>query len=359
MYSGKTIAEVLIMEEIAPDFSYNANPDVGMEYIHRSAEDIEIYFVTNKWARHGIDDFMYRYLPDMPDRFLKTTCFFRVEGEKEIEQWDPVTGKVTPVLVYKYVNNHYEIPVSLPPEGAVFFIFRKSPERLHITNIKKDGSELTCGNNSLVYGSSVTFIRDSSAEILDSGNYQFTWSDGERTIINTKKIPEEQIFDGTWKVHFMEKPNLGKSIDIEIDSLKSWTEFSQRSIRYFSGTAIYTKEFNLSGKLLKNGRVYLDLGNVQELATIRINGKEVTICWIFPYRADITDYLKNGINILEIYVTNLWCNRLIGDGKLDAKERLTQTNIVKFDAPDAEKYLRVSGLLGPVKLQFSQIYKLK
>ena len=110
---------------------------------------------------------------------------------------------------------------------------------------------------------------------------------------------------------------------------------------------------------MTKGRVYLDLGNVQELATIRLNGKDVSTCWIFPYRAVITDYLKTGKDILEIDVTNLWANRLIGDGKLSKEERSTRTNVNKFDSPDAEKYLRVSGLLGPGKLQFSKIYKFK
>ena len=95
------------------------------------------------------------------------------------------------------------------------------------------------------------------------------------------------------------------------------------------------------------------------MAIIRLNGKEVSKCWISPYRADISDYLKSGNNLLEVDVTNLWANRLIGDGKLPKGERRTQTNIIKFDAPDAEQYLRVSGLLGPVKLQFSQIVHFK
>ena len=158
-----------------------------MEYIHRSSGDIDIFFVTNKWARRGIDDFMYRYFPDMPDRYLQATCSFRVENEREIVQWDPVTGKVTPVEVYKYENNRYEIPVSLPPEGSVFYIFRKSHEKPHITNITKDGGDLTCGNNSLVYGSSVTYIADGSAEILNAGRYQFKWSNGENEFNNRKR----------------------------------------------------------------------------------------------------------------------------------------------------------------------------
>ncbi len=355
VYSGKTISEVMKMEGIAPDFTYKANPDVGMEYIHRSADEVEIYFVTNKWARHGIDDYTYRYLSNIPDRYIKATCSFRVDGEKEIELWDPMTGKITPVLVYKHENNRYEIPVSLSPEGSAFFVFRNAHEKPHITAIEKDGKELISGNSPLVYGSSEVLIKDNGAEISQGGHYQFTWSDGKSTTINSRQIPDEQLTSGPWKVRFMEKPTLGESIETEIDSLKSWTEFSERSIKYFSGTARYTKTFNLLGKHLKKERIYLDLGNVQELATIRINGKEAAKCWISPYRADVTDFLKNGKNLLEIDVTNLWANRLIGDGKLSKEARRTQTNIVKFDAPDAEKYLRVSGLLGPVKLQFSQI----
>jgi hypothetical protein len=153
----------------------------------------------------------------------------------------------------------------------------------------------------------------------------------------------------------MEKPELGTPIDKDIDSLKSWTEFQQNEIKYFSGTACYEKTFNLSARLMKNKRIYIDLGNVQELAAIRINGKEVSTCWISPYRTDITDFVNEGKNLLEIDVTNLWVNRLIGDGKLPKENRRTQTNIVKFDTPDAEKYLRISGLLGPVKLQFSKV----
>ena len=98
----------------------------------------------------------------------------------------------------------------------------------------------------MVYGSSKTFIQDNYAEILQGGNYQLLWSDGKKTTINTKQIPDEKILDGQWKIHFMEKPSLGEPIDTEIDSLKAWTEFSQRTIKYFSGTARYEKTFKLS-----------------------------------------------------------------------------------------------------------------
>lgn len=74
------------------------------------------------------------------------------------------------------------------------------------------------------------------------------------------------------------------------------------------------------------------------------------VFWSAPFRFDITPFVKSGTNELAVEVVNMWVNRLIGDGKLPVERRLTKTNINKFDAPDAEKYLRVSGLLGPVKL---------
>jgi hypothetical protein len=238
-------------------------------------------------------------------------------------------------------------------------VFRKSPEKVHLTGIRKDGKEMTGGNTPLVDGSSGIFVQDNYAEITQKGNYQFIWSDGKRSVVEANQIPADQVLAGHWKVLFMERPTLGEPVDIVMDSLKSWTDFSQRSIRYFSGTARYSQSFSFQGSQLKNGRVYLDLGNVQEMAIIRVNGKEVSKCWISPYRADVSQYLRTGENLLEIDVTNLWANRLIGDGKLSKGERRTQTNIVKFDAPDAEQYLRVAGLLGPVKLQFSQLYPYK
>jgi hypothetical protein len=360
IYGGKTIAEVLNLENIAPDFTYTATtPNAGMQYIHRSSNNSEIYFVTNIWARNGIDNFIYRYQTNLPDRYIQAICSFRVDGEREIERWDPLTGEMTQVTVYRHENERYYIPVSLSPEGSAFFVFKKSPEKKHIIKIGIDGQILTEGNDPLLSGASSVFTQNNHVEIMQDGNYQFTWNNGKTATIYARQIPKEQTLEGSWEIRFPENPALGKPIDTEIDSLKSWTEFSQRSIKYYSGTARYTKTFNLPRGILVKGRVYLDLGNVQELASIRINGKDVSICWIAPFRVDISDYLKPGENSLEIDVTNLWSNRLIGDGKLSPKERGTQTNIAKFNSPDAEKYLRISGLLGPVKLQFSQVLNFK
>jgi hypothetical protein len=245
--------------------------------------------------------------------------------------------------------------VTLAPEGSTFFVFRRSAERRHIVNIEKDGKHLIAGNDPLIIGASDLHVKEDQVEIGECGTYLFTWSDLKESEIHCKQIVPGQNLVGRWKIYFMENPLLGESFGIETDELKSWSDFPEEKIKYYSGKALYSKTFHLTGESLKRGRVHIDLGNVHEIATVKLNGREITTCWIAPFRADITDYLEAGDNFLEIEVVNMWTNRLIGDGKLPDDERLTRTNIDKFDGPEAEKYLRTSGLLGPVKLVFSTV----
>lgn len=69
--------------------------------------------------------------------------------------------------------------------------------------------------------------------------------------------------------------------------------------------------------------------------------------------------MKPGTNDLEVEVVNMWPNRLIGDGKLPENQRLTRTNINKFNGSDADRFLRVSGLMGPVNISLVKEYVLK
>jgi hypothetical protein len=89
------------------------------------------------------------------------------------------------------------------------------------------------------------------------------------------------------------------------------------------------------------------LGKVRNVAAVKVNGEDAGIAWTEPFRVDISPHLRPGENTVEIEVTNLWPNRIIGDRLLPAEERITRTNIRKFndDTPLLE-----SGLFGPVRL---------
>lgn len=99
----------------------------------------------------------------------------------------------------------------------------------------------------------------------------------------------------------------------EVDSLEDWTVMAESDVKYFSGTAIYRKEFDIDHTLEKGEKVILDLGNVKNMASVRINGFEFPVMWKSPYLLDVTDGVKKGKNTIEIDVTNLWVNRMVGD----------------------------------------------
>jgi hypothetical protein len=164
---------------------------------------------------------------------------------------------------------------------------------------------------------------------------------------------------------------------MRLDRLVSWSECPDPGVRYFSGRAGYKKTIQVPSSLLAKGsRAYLDLGAVEVIAAVRLNGQDLGILWKPPFRVEITGVARPGDNLLEVAVTNLWPNRLIGDAQLpdDCQwekdtlygKRLAQWpawllegrpspagrlafatwNVWPKDAP-----LIKSGLLGPVSLQ--------
>ncbi len=150
---------------------------------------------------------------------------------------------------------------------------------------------------------------------------------------------------GPWEVQF--QAQRGAPTQSRFDRLMSWTERTEPGIRYFSGTATYSRTFDLpKGQSAQNQPVMLDLGVVRDIAEISINGQPVGLIWHPPYRMEITSHLKPGRNRIEVKVTNLWGNRLIGDAQPGA-EKITYTQAPTYSA-DAK--LLPSGLLGPVQL---------
>ncbi|MGH9447918.1 MAG: glycosylhydrolase-like jelly roll fold domain-containing protein, partial [Terriglobia bacterium] len=108
----------------------------------------------------------------------------------------------------------------------------------------------------------------------------------------------------------------------------------------------YSNTFTLHVR--RGRRVFLDLGDVKDVAEVRLNGKKIGIAWTWPFRVEITPAVHAGKNRLEIDVVNLWPNRMIGDSLLPPEKRFTETNIsIYYDRKKPQKLLP-SGLLGPV-----------
>ncbi len=221
--------------------------------------------------------------------------------------------------------------------------------------------------------------------IWENGTYSMQGSNGKKSSIKVSGITEPVEINDSWQVAF--PPDLGAPDRIKLDKLISLKDHPIDGVRYFSGTAVYSRQINIPSALLASGkRLYLDLGRVEVFAQVRLNGKDLQTLWKPPFRVDITDAAKPGSNNLEVLVTNLWPNRLIGDehlppeneyskgegprasifggaikklpdwymeGKPKPGKRITFATWKHFSKDDP---LVESGLLGPVKLRTGAIH---
>lgn len=192
------------------------------------------------------------------------------------------------------------------------------------------------------------------------------------------QVAAPRVINGAWQVRF--QPGRGAPESIELPRLKSLHLHDNPAVKFFSGTATYARTLDVPAEFVgENKRVILDLGRVEVIATVRVNGKDAGGLWKEPYRLDVTEFVRAGDNTLEIAVTNLWTNRLIGDEFLPVENeygiRDEQGNDphgivrlpewyrdgkpkppggrVTFSAwnfYDKDEPLVASGLLGPVRL---------
>ena len=209
---------------------------------------------------------------------------------------------------------------------------------------------------------------------LEPGLYQAQTAAGKRTERNLTGLPAPVQLGGPWEVRFA--PNLGAPESATFDRLLSWTARPEPGIKYFSGAATYSKTMQLPpGMLSSTRRIFLDLGRVEVMARVKLNGQDLGLLWKSPFRLDITDAVSSGENRLEVRVINLWPNRLIGDdrlpedsernpdgtlkawpqwlqeGKPSPAGRITFTTWRLWKKTDA---LLDSGLLGPVTISAAE-----
>jgi hypothetical protein len=220
-------------------------------------------------------------------------------SDKIPELWDPLTGKMYPLPEYTQSATTTKVPLYLAPAGSAFIIFRKPGFR-----------KASIGSNNPPV---------------------------KRTLFLTDE----------WLVKFDPKMR-GPSGPIIFKELVDWSQVSNDSIKYYSGTATYQKDFVIT-KLASGIKVYLDLGTVGVIAKVKLNGINVGGVWTAPYQLDITAAIKPGKNSLAIKVVNTWENRLIGDQRLPINQRKTKLYYNEWYFPNSP--LKFSGLLGPVKIE--------
>ncbi|HEU4960571.1 MAG TPA: glycosyl hydrolase [Sphingomonas sp.] len=157
----------------------------------------------------------------------------------------------------------------------------------------------------------------------------YSLSNGDRFAI---ELPDPIPVEGAWHVAFQK--DRGAPDAITLPKLESLSHNADRGVRYFSGTATYTRAIEVPGSALRKGRrVYLDLGRVEVLARVTVNGKDLGTVWKAPYRVDITGSVRAGTNRVSIAVTDLWPNRMIGDA-----QRPDPNTYVDSDWPIGERF---------------------
>jgi len=222
-------------------------------------------------------------------------CVFRVTG-KQPELWDPVTGKISPCPDYKTGDGVTRLSLKLPPNGSTFVVFRKNA-----------GS--------------------SKADSVATGI-----------------LPAPLPIAGPWNIEFNPDRAGVSGFEISRPDLFLWNESTDPRIQSFAGTACYRCEFTVGKEWLANNRQeFLDLGVVNDLAEILVNGKSMGVVWTAPFRADVAPALQAGSNTLEIRVVNTWHNW----------KTLTNYDPLTLGSGKASKKtaeLMPAGLLGPVVL---------
>lgn len=266
--------------------AFGLSPDY--ESVHEDV-DADVEFAHRKLSQGDI-----YFLDNRSDHAVTLDATFRVAGRVP-ELWHAETGQVE-AASFKIAAHRTSVPLHLEPWGTVFVVFRTpTSQTSHQVPPKRDVQLAT--------------------------------------------------ITGPWSVAF--QTGRGAPSSIQLDELVDWSKSSDSGVKYFSGIGTYTKQFTVSPDWFKNGEnVWIDLGEVKNLAVVKVNGKPLGEVWHAPYRVNASSALKAGNNTITIEVVNAWVNRLIGDQQPGA----TQYTFTTVKPYKASSPLQPSGLLGPVAI---------
>jgi hypothetical protein len=301
---------------VGPDLEIAGRPegDLGpLDFVHRRTRDAEFYFIRNTTKEPQ-----------------SLTCRFRVAAEargQAPEFWWPDSGRRSACRSWTPIaKGRTELRLDLAPLGSVFVVFRRT-------------------------GASGGPAPDPLA----------------RDTFPAADDPAPATIEGPWQVDFPE--GWGAPRTATFGQLQSWTESADAGIRSFSGIATYRTTFELPAGLASRRRLFLQLGDLAEIAEVTVNGSNLGVVWLPPYRVEISGAVRSGSNRLEIRVANLWADRLNADSLRPESDRLTRSNLdrIQTDPTSDSSYGRVprgktrpvytempplmrSGLFGPVRI---------
>jgi hypothetical protein len=263
---------------------------VGPDVEYDRALDGELAWIHRRTA----DADLY-YLASSWDRPRELDVRFRVSG-REPEVWHPDTGAIEPVS-YDVADDRTTVLLRMDERDALFVVFRRPSD------------------------------------------------------VRSRMLPRETrttlaTVQGPWQLRF--PPGLGAPSSVTLASLGSWTAHPDSGVKFFSGTATYSRAVQAPASWFSRGRtLLLELGRVRDIAEVVVNGQTLPLLWKAPYSVDVSRALRPGANRVDIRVTNEWTNRLIGDRAAPAGKKVLR------GAPTAGAFgtapvLVESGLLGPV-----------
>jgi predicted neuraminidase len=290
---GKEVGDALKAISLKPDFEIAGAKQPDVRAIHRRDGDAEIYFVANS-SKSEAD----------------LTALFRVTG-KMPELWWPVDGRKQDAVSWTQHDDMTEIPLTLGSTESVFVIFRHPTSEMDaLTSIKASAATQPAAGLDQKWFE----LRKGKVHLVQpgTGSFDLGFASGKSQIVDVPVQPAAIEFVGPWTVQFSK--GVGAPESITMDKLAFWNESTDSAVKYFAGTASYTHDIDISSDQLQKGRrEILDLGQVQSLATVIVDGKQLGVLWCPPYRVDVTDALRPGANPVELKITNTWRNRLIGD----------------------------------------------
>ncbi len=150
--------------------------------------------------------------------------------------------------------------------------------------------------------------------VWEAGLYALTAASGKTWSLDVPAVPAALDVTGAWELAF--DPAWGGPAHLKLDQLVSLSEHPDPAVKYYSGSIIYHKKIQIPPQKNRKSRLFLDLGRVEVMAEVSLNGKSAGLLWKPPFCLDVTEFVQPGENDLTVKVVNLWPNRLIGDEQL-------------------------------------------